>query len=304
MIKRTVFFSSPVHLSARDRQLVVRFRTQREETIPAEDLGFVVLENPQISLTQHAAQLLMEHNAAVVFCGRNYHPTGMLLNFDGNHVQTERFRAQISASAPLKKQLWQQCIRHKIGNQATVLDMAGRGGDALRYRVAQVKSGDSSNEEAKAAKLYWRLLFGEDFQRLRFGAPPNNMLNYGYAIVRAAMARAIAGSGLHPTLGIHHRNKYNSFCLADDLMEPYRTWVDWEVWQWHQRRPVPEELTTEHKAHLLQLLTADVLMGHKKRPFMLGLTETTASVARCFTGTAKKAVFGSLPYETHADQQI
>lgn len=295
MSKRTLLFSNPFHLHTRLEQLVVDNKETGEvRSMPVEDLGFVVLEHPQITFSQGIMRLFLQHNVAVIFCNEKYLPTGMLLNLDGHQLQTARFRAQLDASEPLKKNLWMQTVQQKIRNQAAVLAAQGRDAQALQQKARRVLSGDTSNEEAKAAAIYWPRLLGEEFRRERYGDAPNALLNYGYAILRAAMARAIAGSGLHPTLGIFHRNQYNSFCLADDLMEPYRPYVDTLVMDWLAQHGMTNEVTQEVKQHLLGLLTMDVRMESRLRPMMLALSETTASVAACMEGNRKKAKFPQL----------
>ena len=289
MLKRTLFFGNARHLSTRLGQLVVKNKQdQSEKSIPLEDVGFAVFEHPQITFTQSVMQLMAANNTAVIFCNERHLPGSMLLHLDTHQVQTELFRHQINASEPLKKQLWQQTIKAKINNQAAVLDLYGAGGDALKYLSKQVKSGDADNVEAQAARRYWPFLFGNDFLRLRNGPSPNPALNYGYTLLRAAVARALSGSGLLPTLGIHHRNKYNSFCLADDIMEPYRPLVDRWVKEMLDSGYNCDTLDTEAKAHLLELLTCDIFIGNKKRPLMVGLSETTASLSRAFAGQQKK----------------
>ncbi|MEX0813370.1 MAG: type II CRISPR-associated endonuclease Cas1 [Chitinophagales bacterium] len=306
MLKRTLLFSNPYHLSTTSNQLVVNTKGNgTSRTVPIEDLGFVVLEHPQITFTQSAMQLLSENNTAVVFCNNKYLPVSMLLNLNANTVQTETFRYQLNASEPLKKQIWQQTIKAKIRNQAAALDLAnfskvenfgkvGLGNEALLHIAKNVKSGDVTNREGEAARRYWPLFFGRDFARERFGESPNPALNYGYAIIRAATARALSGSGLLPILGIHHRNKYNAYCLADDIMEPYRPIVDLQVKDMLENEMDCEDLKQDSKACLLELLSADVQMGKNKRPLMVALSETTASLAKVFKGESKKMKYPQL----------
>jgi CRISPR-associated protein Cas1 len=218
----------------------------------------------------------------------------MLLNLDGNTLQTARFRSQLDASEPLKKKLWKQTVVQKIKNQAALLTSCNTDSEALLYKAAQVKSGDTTNEEAKAAAIYWKRLLGVGFKRDRYGDAPNAQLNYGYAILRAAVARALAGSGLHPTLGIFHRNQYNSYCLADDIMEPYRPFVDLLALDSVALHGSTNELTKEIKAHLLGVLSVDTQMGERKRPLMLALSETTNSLAECLAGTRKQLKYPNL----------
>jgi CRISPR-associated protein Cas1 len=225
-------------------------------------------------------------------------PVGLLLPLVGNSVQNERFTAQIEASLPLKKQLWQQTIQAKIENQAYVLKES-RGTEVrnmLKW-VDEVRSGDADNMEARAAVYYWANLFA-NFKRDREGEPPNNLLNYGYAILRAIVARALVASGLLPTLGIHHHNRYNAYCLADDIMEPYRPFVDKLVVEIvnvgaYCNTPLPTELTKEMKTKLLQIPILDVMINNQRSPLMIAVGQTTASLAKCFLGESRKVVYPS-----------
>ncbi len=292
MLKRTLFFGNPYHLNTEYAQLKATNKESGEiKSVPIEDIGFVVFEHPHITFTQSVMQLLAENNTAVIFCDARHHPSSMLMHLDTNQVQTERFKHQINASEPLKKQLWQQTIKAKLNNQAAVLDLYDREGNALRYLSKQVQSGDVTNQEAQGARRYWSQLFDADFKRERYGTGANPALNYGYAILRAAVARALAGSGLLATLGIHHRNKYNSFCLADDVMEPYRPYVDLLVLEMQEHDLDTENLRKSEKAYLLDILSMDVIINKKKRPLMIALSHTTASLARCFAGEDKKMLY-------------
>jgi len=289
MLKRTLFISNPYHLSLKNKQLVVSEKVGKPiKTIPVEDTGFVVIDNPQITFTMKLVEELNENNVAVVFCDSKHLPSSMLLPLDANHIQNEMFRSQINASEPLKKNLWKQTIEAKIKNQARLLEKFGKNGGQLIKISKSVKSDDSDNREGFAARIYWNTLFGNDFIRDRYGNPPNMYLNYGYILLRSAVARAIAGSGLLATLGIHHRNRYNAFCLADDIMEPYRPWVDEIVLRIEEKWPDQQVLEIEQKAELLQLMSADVMIGENRRPLMIALSQTTASLARCFTGETRK----------------
>ncbi len=296
MIKRTLFFNNPYHLSTRLRQLVITDKkTGEKTTAPIEDLGFVVLDHREITFTQSVLSELAANNTAVVICDSRHMPASMLFHLDTHQVQNERFRAQVSASEPLKKQLWQQTVKAKLRNQASVLDQRGGPGDALRRLAARVRSGDPDNLEGQGARRYWKALFGPDFKREREGAPPNPSLNYIYAILRAAVARALCGSGLLPTLGIHHHNRYNAYCLADDIMEPFRPFADALVREEIDQNPNYHNLTPENKARLLGVLTTDTLVNGKLRPLSVGLAETTASLAACFVGKARKIKYPAWP---------
>jgi CRISPR-associated protein Cas1 len=289
MIKRTLFFAQPCRLSVKDRQLIATYPESGEtKSAPVEDLGFVVIENQQISISMPLLTELTNNNVAVVFCNASHYPSSMLLNLDGHNIQQELFSYQIAASEPLKKNLWKQTVEAKISNQAGVFRRLSKDYRKVLYFADKVKSGDPENAEGSAARVYWPLLFGEQFTREQHGDPPNNLLNYGYAIIRAAVARALAGSGLLATLGIHHHNKYNAFCLADDIMEPYRPYVDLLVYEIYSSGISIAELTSELKLKLLEVLTTDVQLGKQTRPLMIGLSSTTASLAKCFAGEAKK----------------
>ncbi len=291
MLKRALFFSTPYCLSLRDNQLVFHTKAAPhvQQRVPIEDIGFVVLEHPQTDVTLPLLNALSDNNVAVIFCGENFMPNAMLLNLDSNKTQGERYRAQIEASEPLKKGLWRQIVEAKIRNQMALLHKLGRDGDLLKPCLANVKSGDADNREGVAAKLYWGELFGADFVRSREGAPPNNLLNYGYTLLRAAVARALMGSGLFPAFGIFHRNRYNAFPLADDLMEPYRPYVDEIACRLYAAGK--RALDKEAKAELFRLLFADTVFGKVTRPLEVGLTMTSASLAKCFSGIQKKMAY-------------
>lgn len=291
MLKRALFFSTPYHLSLKDNQMVINTKEMPDMTksIPIEDIGYVVLEHQQTAITLPLLNALSDNNVAVIFCGDNRMPNAMLMNLDSNKTQGESFRAQIEASEPLKKGIWKQVIETKIRNQAALLNKLGKDGDLLKPYYSNVKSGDTDNREGIAAKMYWRELFGEDFMRNREGAVPNNLLNYGYTLLRAAVARALMGSGLLPALGIFHRNRYNAFPLADDIMEPYRPYVDEIVY--HMYINGITELDKDAKSQLLHVLFADTVFSKVTRPLEVGLTMTTSSLAKCYMGTSKKIIY-------------
>ena len=288
MLKRTLFFSTPYCLSLKDNQMVINTKEMPEmkRTIPIEDIGFVVLEHQQTSITLPLLNALSDNTVAVIICGKDYMPNAMLMNLDSNRTQGESFRVQVEASEPLKKGLWKQVVEAKIRNQAALLNKLGKDGDKLKPYYSNVKSGDSDNREGIAAKIYWDELFGEGFVRNREGVEPNNLLNYGYTLLRAAMARALMGSGLLPAFGIFHRNRYNAFPLADDIMEPYRPYVDEIVY--HMYTNGIDKLDKDAKSQLLHILFTDTVFNKVTRPLEVGLTMTTASLAKCYMGSAKK----------------
>lgn len=310
MIKQTLYFGSPTYLSMKDKQLLIRlpevvkndtlpdsFKRKAEAVRSIEDIGVMILDHNQITITHGLLTALLKNNVAVIQCDETHHPVGLLLNLDGHTLQTQRFQAQIAASEPLKKQLWQQTIVTKINNQAALLKLLGKDVKKLEFLAGNVKSGDSDNCEARAAAYYWKELFSEyipDFKREREGVPPNNLLNYGYAILRAAMARALVGSGLLPTFGIFHRNQYNAYCLADDIMEPYRPFVDRIILTIIQNGEDYSELTQSVKRQIFNVLTYDTLFDKDRSPLMVGLTKTTASLVACFEGKRRKIVYPQL----------
>jgi CRISP-associated protein Cas1 len=294
MIKRTLLFSSAVYISTRHEQLIIQTKGSDEShQVPIEDVGVLVMEHPEGMISQGAVSKLLANNSAVIYCDAQHLPAGMLLPLDGNTLQQQRFAAQINATIPLKKQLWQQTIIAKIRNQAILLDQSAKYSLPLWYKMKNVKSDDVTNEEAQAARHYWSEIFSPiKFTRERYGFNPNNLLNYGYAILRASVARALVGSGLLPTFGIHHHNKYNAFCLADDIMEPYRPFVDWIVLGIVKEDEMGEyDLDKEAKRKLLSLLTVDVEINGHRSPLMLALSQTTASLVRCFEGDSKEIIY-------------
>lgn len=264
-----------------------------KNTVPIEDIGLVVLDHQQITITQFLLAALLENNAAVVTCNSTHHPTGLLLNLDGNSLQSAKFKAQIAAGEPLKKQLWAQTISAKIFNQACILESLDIPADNMLRWSKEVRSGDPDNFEARAASYYWSKLFPQipGFRREREGIAPNNLLNYGYAILRAITARSLVGSGLLPTLGIFHHNKYNAYGLADDIMEPYRPWVDKIVVEIVKQGEDFKEMNQSVKKQLLGLGMVDVFFGRERSPLGVGLTRTTASLSRCYEGQQRKLLY-------------
>ena len=300
MIKRTLYFGNPAYLRCRNEQLEIEIPgaealplKYRTTTIPVEDIGVILIDHSQVTITHHLLHKLLENNVAFITCNDQHLPTGMMLNLNGNTIQQERFEAQIEASIPLKKQMWALTIETKIKNQAAVLKKRGIKHDNMLYWAESVKSGDSENHEARAAAYYWQNIFSEElcFIRDPEGISPNNLLNYGYAILRAITARSLVASGLLPTLGIHHHNRYNAYCLADDIMEPYRPYVDLMVLNIMDKKLDINELTKEIKGELLALPAIDVIINYQSSPLMISMQQTTASVAKCFTGETRKIIY-------------
>ncbi len=311
MIKRTIVISRKSYISHKDEQLLIK-QEDDDPSVPIEDIGVVILEDHQSIITVSALNALMENNSVVIGCDAKHLPNAIMYPMSSNTLHTAVLKTQMNASAPLRKQLWQQTIKAKLINQAAVLGSRGVNAKPLELWAKKVRSGDQANLEGRGAAYYWKNVFNArtlegfsklgtkiDFSQQPFrgfirdpeGDGPNSALNYGYAIVRAAMARAIVGSGLHPSIGLHHKNQYNAFCLADDLMEPYRPFVDLIVLDICEEQGIEISLTTENKKRLLSILSADTFVSDERKPLMLSLTATTASLVRCFAGETRKIVY-------------
>ena len=315
MIKRTLYFGNNVYLHTKDEQLLINFADKNKEqsTVPIEDIGVVILDAYQLTISQNLISKLLDNNVALITCNSKRMPQGLMLNLSGNSIQQERFKYQIQASLPLKKQLWQQTIKAKIANQRALLlnlmnedftqneTLAHQNQlENMEYWKNSVRSGDPDNYEARAAAFYWKTIFANfesNFKRGRYEADPNNLLNYAYAILRAITARSLVASGLLPTLGIHHHNKYNAYALADDIMEPYRPFVDEIVYnivqKYYDENKLEQkyELTTELKAELLIIPVIDIVIDNEKSPLMIAMQRTTASLFHCFEGSSKKILY-------------
>lgn len=308
MIKRTLYFGNPAYLRLNNKQLSIESTVDgeaRTASVPVEDIGIMVIDHPQITITSGLIQELQENNVALITCDYRHMPQSLLLPIEGNKVQQERYDAQIQASEPLKKQLWAQTITQKIRNQAAVLNNLQINSDYLIPLHRNVKSGDTDNCEATAAAFYWQSIFIKHvpgFKRIPrvqgVNNPPppapNNFLNYGYSILRGTMARSIVCAGLLPTLGIFHRNRYNAYCLADDLMEPYRPYVDEVVHQMIGTFGLAEDLTKEHKAILLKIPAIDVVIEGEKSPLLIATQRTAVSLVKCFMGEQRKLAYPEL----------
>lgn len=311
MIKKTLYFGNPAYLSLANGQLVIKLPEVEKQhalptsikngsitTFPIEDLGIIVLDNRQITLTHGLIIALMANCTVIVSCDEHHLPFGLMLPMMSNTTFNERVRYQLEATLPLKKQLWQQTVKSKIENQAYLIGTRTSKSIAYMHVCAdRVKSGDSDNQEALAAAYYWKNIFPDNpaFIRGQDGLPPNNLLNYGYSILRAVVARSLVISGLLPVVGIHHHNKYDAYCLADDIMEPYRPFVDQTVLDIMAKNEQIEELKKEIKRDLLSIPTVDVKIGGKRSPLMVAVAQTTASLAKCFSGESRKIAYPSFP---------
>jgi CRISPR-associated protein Cas1 len=311
MIKRTLYFGNNAYLHTKDEQLIIDFADKNKEQgkMPIEDIGVVILDAYQLTISQNLLSKLLHNNVALISCDEKHMPQGLMLNLEGNTLQQERFTVQLEASQPLKKQLWQQTIKAKIHNQASLLRQLCNDGDLdipefpfenMNYWEDSVKSGDPDNYEGRAAAFYWKNIFADiikDFKRGRFEVEPNNLLNYGYAILRATVARSLIASGMLPTLGIHHHNKYNAYALADDVMEPYRPYVDLIVRDLVEKYYSEDwaekgfDLTPPLKMELLKIPAIDVNIEGEKSPLMLATQRTSASLYQCFEGGIRKILY-------------
>ncbi|HPR74194.1 MAG TPA: type II CRISPR-associated endonuclease Cas1 [Bacteroidales bacterium] len=294
MIKRTLYFGNPCKLSLKEGQLHIDYTgDESSKSVPVEDTGVIVLDNTQVVLTAALMMALMENNAAVLICNSRHLPDALLLRMHEHHAFTETVRCQVESSEPLRKNLWQQTVAAKIKNQAALLEFTGIEAKNMNYWAGSVRSGDPDNYEARAASFYWSALYGSEsgFRRHRHGEPPNNLLNYGYALLRAVVARSLVASGLMSFLGIHHRNKYNPYCLADDIMEPYRPFVDRITMAIAEDFEDIEELTPEIKKRLLIIPSADVMIDGSTSPLMIAAQRTTASLIKCYAGESRKLLF-------------
>lgn len=299
MIKRTLYFGNPCYLKKKDQQLVIDFpeiAEKQTQRIPIEDIGIIVLDNPQITISQSLLSELAENNAAIISCDAKHLPFGLMLPIYMHHAFTEKMYQQLECSLPLKKNLWQQTVVAKISNQAALLRSRGIDDGKMQYFMKIVKSGDIQNVEGRAAAHYWKKLFGKEseFIRDRNEDGINSILNYGYAILLAIVARGLVSSGMLPAFGIHHHNKYNPWCLASDIMEPYRPYVDRVVLSILEENDDPEELTPEIKKLLLQIPVIDILIDGKSSPLMVGMQRTTASLSSCFEGMVRKIIYPEL----------
>lgn len=293
MIKKTLYFANPTYIKLKHKQLHIHIKTkvnEKEVTRSVEDVGIVMLDNDQITITHGAMRALQENKAVIISCAANRMPHSIMLPIEGHTEQSERYKIQLAASLPLKKKLWQQTVEAKVRNQMLVLEKLEKPTHRLRILLRRVQSGDPENIEGQAAAYYWPTLI-EGFIRDRYGEPPNNLLNYGYAVLRAMTARALVSSGMLPTIGIHHKNKYNAFCLADDIMEPFRPFMDMIVYNMFINNELESFLSTSSKQHLLSITQLDAKFGKKKSPLMVGMSTTTASLYKCYSGEKRKIIY-------------
>ncbi len=294
MLKRTIHLGSRSFVSTKDEQLVIR-TDDDEISIPIEDIGLLEIDTLQVSFTTAAMVKLMENGATTVICDKTHHPVGLLLPVSGHSLHALRLRQQIDAPVPVRKRTWQSIVKAKIRNQADVLRDLGMDDAFVRRRVAKVLSFDSTNQEGVAASAYWKLMLAPfGVRRDPDGEFPNNVLNYGYAVLRACVARALVASGLHPALGLKHSNRGNPFALADDVMEPYRPFVDRLVIPLALEVGDTPTLTPQLKRDILQVLVVDTFWPEGRRPLLNAVQLSTASVAQTFAGERDAPSFPGL----------
>lgn len=252
--------------------------------MPLDDIAALIVHAHGISYSNNLLVALAKRNTPLVICGSNHSPVSHLLPISGHHLQGARMRAQWSASKPLFKQAWRQIIVSKIHMQGAIAAACGAQSGAFEMLARKVRSGDPENIEAQAARRYWPLIMGPDFRRDQDGSGPNGLLNYGYTVLRATVARAVVASGLHPTIGIHHSNRANSLALADDLMEPYRPIVDWTVSRLIARGEI--EISSTTKKSLAEVMSQDVRIGDERSPVSVAVLRLAQSFAQsCENGT-------------------
>ncbi|MCK4840626.1 MAG: type II CRISPR-associated endonuclease Cas1 [Methylococcales bacterium] len=294
MIKRIIDISSPAYLYLKHKQLLIDQKGETMAQVAIEDLGVLILQHPAIVVTQALIVCCQKNNVAMVFCDERHLPYSVLLPIsDANSLHTKIIQQQIDCSCITKKRIWQQIVKHKISGQAEVLKYFGKNAISLDRLVKQVKSGDIENAEAQAAQKYWRLLFGNSFRRDTDLAGINSLLNYGYAIIRAMVARAIVASGLHPALGVQHHNQYNGLCLADDLMEPFRPWVDWLVYKLNEQEDI-SDVNQSNKQLMLNLLSDTVVFNQQKMPLMVACHYVLGDIKRAFEDKSVKIHYPKL----------
>ena len=296
MLYRSIYIGNPAHLKLKGKQLKITDPSTQivKGSVPIEDLGLLMLDHYQITVSHQLLQELMKNNVVLISCDEKHLPLGAMLPFSGNTQYSERVKTQLEVSEPLKKQLWKQTIECKIQNQAKVLEHLGKYADPMYDYLKEVKSGDTTNMEGIAAQHYWKYLIDYDFLRDRFGEYPNQFLNFGYGVLLSIVARALVDTGLLLVLGIFHRNKYNPYCLASDIMEPYRPIVDLLVMEWLTTHPEVEELNKESKAHILQMATRDVQIEKNIHPLIVAVKNTASSLYKCYTGEKRLIAYPEL----------
>ena len=281
MIKRIIEISNPSYIHMRDYQMIVEQNRNEVGRVPIEDIGVLILSNPAITISSSLVSSCQKNNCIVVFCDRKHLPVSILLPLSGNSMHSKILNIQTSVKKPVKKRLWQRIVIAKIESQARVLISCGKNSSVLESMKSRVKSGDPDNVESQAARVYWPLMFGKGFKRDQKADGTNSLLNYGYALLRASVARALCGTGLHPALGIHHHNQYNPMCLADDLMEPFRPVIDRKVHKLGEKEIF--DISKRTKSFLLSFFSESLVFRGKELPFIVGLQHAATSLKKALT---------------------
>lgn len=294
-MKRIIYIGSNVYLSSKLNQLLVKKNDDESSSIPLEDIAAIELDSPQITITSNCLNKLMEFNCSVVVCNEKHLPSGLLTALDGHVLQGKKMKEQVEMTLPLKKRLWKQIVIAKISNQHRLLKKNGIETEKLSDCIKKVQSGDSTNQEGQAAQYYWKKIFGNpNFIRDRDGDHPNNLLNYGYIVLRSLSARAVVSAGLHPSIGLFHHNQYNAYCLADDIMEPYRPFVDETVLDIYNNDVKDLMLNKEQKTKLLQTCYREIICNQEKKLLMSAIQDSANSLVNCISGEAEEMLFPEL----------
>ncbi len=278
------FSRNPVRLRSRYHQLVVEPEAGQRVTIPFEDVAVVLVSHPQVTFSQSVLDELIQNGGVLVACNRKSLPIGMLVPLSSHHLSSRRVRQQAAVSVPRQKRAWQQIVKAKITSQARLLTELFDDDRGLARLAETVKSGDPQNVEALAAKRYWAKLFdGFDFKRKPDSEDAINIrLNFGYGVLRGIVARAICATGFHPSLGLHHHNKYNAYCLADDLMEPFRPVVDRIVRKQVEEKDFADGLSQQPKEELIAPLLGRFRLENELRTLFDVVSHLTTSLVQFF----------------------
>ena len=291
MIKRIIEVSKPSYLHLKNKQLLIEQDHKQVGQIPIEDIGVLILEHSAICITQPLIIECQKNNTTIIFCDEKHLPYSTILPIvEGNNLHQKILNQQINITEPVRKNLWKQIIIQKIQNQASTLKQFNKPFARLEKLANEVKSGDKGNLEGLAAQYYWKALFGKDFVRNQNMDGVNAVLNYGYSIIRAMVARSIVASGLHPAIGLFHHNQYNGLCLADDLMEPFRPWVDAIAYKLYQQDN-NIKITQTIKIPFLNLTSQTIFMKNKNMPLMVAVHYLTADLKRNFAKESKKLTY-------------
>ena len=281
MIGRVIEIASEgCHLARKRGLMTVSLKGDEKGRVPLDDIGVLLCNARGLSYSNDLMTELAHRGVVVVLCGSNHLPVAWLWPLEGHHIQTLRMHRQLESSQPLRKRLWQSLVKAKITQQSNTLALLGKLDGGLMLLARRVKSGDPDNVESQAARRYWPLMFGGAFRRERFGPMPNPFLNYGYTVLRAAVARAIVAAGLHPSLGVHHHNRNDSMCLADDLMEPFRPLVDYATFKLIEEGC--DEMTPDAKRILVGTLAMDMATERGTTPVDTCIERAAQSLAQSF----------------------